>query len=122
MDKLLSIFLPFPPSVNNLFSTAKHGKRFITPRYKKWRAEALQLIMVARIKQISGHVNVRVALSPPTKARRDVDNYSKALLDALVAGHVLAYDSQVQELTSRWDRDRDRIGAFIEIDALAVAA
>lgn len=116
-DTSYTIWLPFPPSVNNLFSQGiVRGKvrRFPSKKYKAWRHEALVRIKAARLPSMAGHVAIRIGLTPPSSARRDVDNYAKAILDALVEARVIADDSQVQKLLCTWVHDGDQPGAVIE--------
>ena len=96
------VSLPFPPSVNNLFLNA--GKRRIpTDRYKAWRAEAEQMLMVQRPRSLSGAVNVRVDLVPPDRRKRDCDNLAKAVLDTLVRTGIITDDSAIQRLSIGWE-------------------
>lgn len=124
MDEIYVIHLPFPPSVNNLFSQAqmkskRTGKmvtrRFPTKKYASWRKEAVTILRVARFPKVAGAVAVKLTLTPPSSARRDADNYSKAVLDALVEAGVLADDSQVQKILCQWDHERAYPGCLVEI-------
>jgi crossover junction endodeoxyribonuclease RusA len=47
---------------------------------------------------------VDVELRPPTRAKRDLDNYLKALFDSLTHAEVWVDDSQIDELTVRRGR------------------
>lgn len=101
-----SLWLPFPPSVNNLFAHGSRGgkvRRFPTKAYKAWRFEAVIRIKSARNKQqycwpFPGPVECAIDLLTPDNRRRDADNYSKAILDALVDAGVLRDDSQIIKL------------------------
>lgn len=96
------VVLPFPPSVNNLFLNA--GKRRIpTPRYKAWKAEADLMLMAQRVRPVPGAVNVRIDLVQPDRRRRDIDNCSKAPLDAIVKAGVIIDDSAIQRLSIGWE-------------------
>lgn len=97
---MLTVNLPFPPSVNCLF--AGKARRYPSPRYKRWKSAALWHLRMSKAKQILGPVDISIDLTAPDKRVRDVDNYSKALLDSLVWSGVLADDSQVQQLNLRW--------------------
>ncbi len=112
--------LPFPPSVNNLFSTGvRRGKiaRWPSRKYEAWRAEAYKLIAAERLPKIIGPVSVTINLTPPNRVRRDIDNFNKPLLDALVQMHVLEDDSLVEDLNCSWNRKGGEPGAFISIRA-----
>lgn len=96
------VSLPFPPSVNNLFLNA--GKRRIpTPRYKAWKVKADLMLMTQRLRLIPGAVNVRIDLVQPDRRRRDIDNCSKAPLDAIVKAGVITDDSAIQRLSIGWE-------------------
>jgi len=119
-----SFWLPFPPSVNGLFAhgpvkNKRTGKtvvrRFPSRAYTRWRRAAWVYIKSARLPRIEGPVRVRIYLTPPSSARRDVDNYCKAILDALVENRVLNDDSQVHTLLSQWNHEAERVGALVEI-------
>lgn len=113
-----AIWLPFPPSVNNLFSQGMvkgRMRRFPSRKYKSWRKAAWVYIKSTRPPTFDGPVAVRITLTPPSSARRDVDNYSKAILDALVETRVLRDDSQVQALLSVWKHDASKPGALVEV-------
>lgn len=116
--RLAALWLPFPPTVNNLFAHATvggHTRRFPTKKYKLWRKEAWVRIKQEKLPRFDGPVAIRIDLTPPSSARRDVDNYSKAILDALVEARVLNDDSQVQKLLCAWDHNCTDPGAFIQI-------
>lgn len=124
------VWLPFPPSVNGLFAhgsvkNKRTGKtcirRFASKPYKAWQRQAWVYIKSARMPRIEGPVRVRIYLTPPSSARRDVDNYCKAILDALVENRVLVDDSQVHTLMSEWDHAAEKPGAVVEILPAKVA-
>ena len=102
----LSLALPFPPSVNNLFATV--GRRRVpTARYKAWRQEADMTVMVAGRPSISGPVRVHMAMKVPGKGRADGDNLCKAPLDCLVRMGVIDGDDHhtVRALSWEWVED-----------------
>lgn len=114
----VTITLPFPPSVNSLFANRQRGPalrrgprggRVATPRYRAWQSEADMTVMAARIRPISGLVNVEVMLHPPNGVRRDCDNHLKPILDCLVRMHILpADDMRVVKRTAATWGDRKR--------------
>jgi len=117
MSAVHHIWLPMPLSVNNLFA---HGnvkgrtRRFPTSKYKAWRKEAVMRIRVARLPRFAGPVAVKLTVTAPDARPRDIDNYSKCILDSLVDAGVLIDDSQVQKLLSSWDHSGE-VGAVVEI-------
>ncbi len=82
-----------------------------------WRDMAYTQIGISKLPELTEDCVIDITLTPPHKPRRrrDVDNYSKALLDALVHMRVLKDDHIIQELTTRWDRNGDEPGASIKI-------
>jgi Holliday junction resolvase RusA-like endonuclease len=100
-----SVWLPFPLSSNNIFGhriMPKRGKRpafakrYPTSAYRRWRREAEVRICAARIPLMREPVVVKLELTPPNNRRRDADNFSKGVIDSLVAARVLPDDN------SRW--------------------
>ena len=119
MTTTQTVELPFPPSANNLFAhgiVAGKPRRFPTRRYRLWREEAAWKIARAKIKPVSGPVEVRIRLYPPNNQRRDADNFVKALLDTIVSARVLEDDRYVTKVTSEW-RPADGVArAVVEIE------
>lgn len=117
----ITLWLPFPPSVNGLFA---HGmvkgkvRRFPTKQYKAWRKEAVIRIRSQRLAQFAEPVVVKIELTPCDGRARDADNYCKPILDALVEARLLADDSNryVRAVIPYWaDPSREHQGARITI-------
>ena len=90
--------LPFPPSVNHYWRHV--GSRvLVSSRGRKYRSEVNSLLRRKKIKPLEGDLIVDITLRPPDRRRRDVDNYMKALLDAMQSGGVYLDDSQIVRLT-----------------------
>lgn len=105
----MKLILPFPPSVNGYWRApnkgASIGKYLVSERGRKYQAETYAMVIeqLHRIpKPITGNVSVSVVLFPPSKVRRDLDNYFKALFDALTKANVWADDSQIKKLNAEW--------------------
>jgi Holliday junction resolvase RusA-like endonuclease len=95
------LWLPFPLSSNNLFAHRilpgrGYATRYPTPAYRRWRKEAELRICAAKIPLMREPVVVKLELTPPNNRTRDADNFTKGILDALVAARVLPDDN------SRW--------------------
>ena len=98
----LSIWLPWPPSVNNYFPVV--GGRHI--KSAKGRSYCAAVTALCAANRLAGtfptqRVQVAILASPPNLARRDLDNLLKPILDALTAAQVWGDDSQVDELAIR---------------------
>ena len=48
--------------------------------------------------RLAGRLRVTITLNPPDKRRRDIDNFAKAIFDALTHAQVWLDDSQVDDL------------------------
>jgi Holliday junction resolvase RusA-like endonuclease len=92
----LSVTIPRPPSVNNLFANKKGG-RFKTPHYKAWIQEAGIRLNQQTVDapMISGPIKVLIILD---KGRADLDNLCKPLLDLLVSHRLIHDDRNVNEI------------------------
>lgn len=117
----IEAWLPYPPSVNNLFSQTKAGRRFPAKHYVEWRRHADLLLMAARLKPIHGPVLIEITLTPPDKRARDPDNGTKAILDSLVRMRLIPDDSNkiVRDLRVRW-AEGPAPGALVRVSALSV--
>ncbi len=109
MKSEMILTLPFPPSVNGYWrspnSGALKGRTLISESGRKFRANALASVLEQlrrRPKAITANVAVSIVLYPPTNQKRDLDNYFKALLDALTHAGVYTDDSQIKDLHAVW--------------------
>ncbi len=94
---MIHLDLPYPPTVNTYWR-ANGVRRFIAKRGVLFRSQVAEIVSEAQQGSIDGRLSVFVALYPPDKRKRDIDNVLKALLDAL--SHAGAYedDSQIDRL------------------------
>jgi crossover junction endodeoxyribonuclease RusA len=107
-DEPIRITLPFPPSVNgywrHVMLPTKGGKQrpatLISREGREFAKNVKALCLGQRLAnlRLEGDLAVCVALFPPDRRARDVDNYSKALLDALTKAEVWLDDSQLSRL------------------------
>lgn len=94
-----TIALPWPPTVNHLWKRGP-SRTYLSAKGRQFRDEALasitrQLLANERIEE---RVAVTIRLFPPTRAKMDIDNRIKAVLDALMYAQVLVDDEQVDDL------------------------
>lgn len=89
-DGGMKLTLPFPPSVNTYWRHPNKGpfagKSLISVAGRKFRSATCAAIIeqLRRLpKPTSTHAAVEIILYPPDKRIRDLDNYNKALFDAL---------------------------------------
>ena len=104
--------LPFPPSVNTYWrhyaQPLKGGKHMvkvlISKRGRDFRHQVEDSI--GEEEPLTGKLRVNMDLFLPDRRQRDVDNYSKAVLDALTHCRVWKDDSQIYQLhITKWDMD-----------------
>ncbi len=99
----------FPPSVNTYWrhpnKVAFAGKSLISEAGRKFQSAACAAIIeqLRRLpKPTSAPASVEMVLFPPDNRIRDLDNYNKALFDALTHAGVWEDDSQVKRMLVEW--------------------
>ena len=108
--------LPFPPSMNSMY--AGKARRYKSPRYKKWIAEAQGMACKQKLPVwVNGPVQVQLDFVKPDKRKRDLDNLAKAVLDFCTDAQVWKDDCQVEHLTLRWV-EADFVGVKVTIQPL----
>lgn len=91
--------MPFPPSVNTVTAVVR-GRKITSAKGRQYRKEAVSSIAEQHTgPPLTGRLDVTVVLMPPDRRQRDIDNYSKACLDAITAAGVWGDDDQVDCLT-----------------------
>ena len=107
--------LPYPPSVNRYWRTAR-GRFYISAEGKLFRERVRLLLADRNTPTLSGRVAVRVTVHPPDKRRRDLDNVLKALFDALQHAGVFEDDSQIKRIEASME-DTPTKGGRVEVVA-----
>ena len=105
--------LPWPPSVN-VYWRHVGAKVLISADGRAYAKSVYERVIVYRaIKRYSGEllkfdapVSVDIIAYQPNRARRDLDNLPKAILDALTKARVWGDDSLVHDLRIRWGEVR----------------
>lgn len=106
MSKLITLQLPYPPTVNNYWDkkAIQKGHRWIVMVYpskaaKEFHAEVARLIYerFGPPKSIRREVIVEIVMVRPDLRKRDTDNIAKATFDALTYAGFWRDDSQVYE-------------------------
>ncbi|AYO37651.1 RusA family crossover junction endodeoxyribonuclease [Serratia sp. P2ACOL2] len=105
----MNLTLPFSPRVNGYWRSpnkgSSRGRTLVSERGRAFQAEAIAQVMKQlrrRPKPISADISVAVVFYPPTKARRDLDNFFKALFDAMTQAGVWLDDSQIKHIDAKW--------------------
>ncbi|MCO7512375.1 RusA family crossover junction endodeoxyribonuclease [Serratia fonticola] len=101
--------LPFPPSMNSYWRSPNKGtlkgRHLISERGRKSRTEAIARVLEQLRRQpkpITTNIAVTVVFCPPNKAPRDLDNYFKALFDAMTHAGVWVDDKQIKRIVADW--------------------
>lgn len=119
MGATVELWLPWPLSVNSMYRNTNRGT-LLSARGREWFKDA-QGSLLSQKKHgicIQGPVDVFVCLCPPTRRAYDIDNKSKAILDALVKNAVLLDDNcnHVRKLTLEHTPDSEtESGAYVTI-------
>ena len=93
----VSFTLPFPPSVNGLFSGK--ARRYASPAYKAWKAAARQHVPGGLI---AGPYSLDLVFDRPDRRARDLGNLEKAVSDLIVERGLVIDDSCCQRITLSW--------------------
>lgn len=106
----LSLSLPWAPTTNTYYRAdsvySVKQKRYVpTMKISKKGRQYLKAVEAAVVDTLggvpapmSGPVQVVLDLYPPDRRRRDIDNYCKALFDALTHAQIWEDDSQIVQL------------------------
>jgi crossover junction endodeoxyribonuclease RusA len=100
--------VPFAPSVNHYWiSCVSKGRvlKFVGPKGKKFRADVLEITKDLPKFPPDASLSMKMVIRPPDRRKRDVDNFSKALLDALEAAQLFDNDCQIDELHIKRDKN-----------------
>lgn len=97
---MITIELPFPPSVNTYWRKSPRGM-YIAKKGKEFRSRVVAKCIDSGLygRLVSGRVAVDIDLYPPDRRRRDIDNYLKGLLDSLTHSKLWVDDEQIDVLT-----------------------
>jgi Holliday junction resolvase RusA-like endonuclease len=93
----------------------------MTKQYRAWRRHAEVLICAARPPRFDQPVSIELSFTPPDRRRRDPDNHTKPVLDALVSGRVLVDDSGafVRAISARWlDPSKASAGVLVTVSEI----
>ena len=92
--------LPFPPSVNGMWRVFRN-RSILSKRGRQYRVDAIAAITEMGLNNldVSDRLSVKLVLNPPTLRKFDIDNYPKAIFDALTHGGFWIDDEQVDRLT-----------------------
>jgi crossover junction endodeoxyribonuclease RusA len=99
----LDLILPFPPTVNSYYLVVggtRRGVKRISKAGRDFRVKIEEEVVeqIGQAPLLHSRFALRVILYPPDQRIRDLDNYMKALLDALTQARVWEDDSLIDQL------------------------
>ncbi len=99
-EHLLTLRLPYPPSINNYYGTTRSGGRFIKKAGTDYRTKVIDILQATTFgkEPLAHRLQVWIEEYPPDRRRRDLDNTKKALLDALTHAGIYADDCLIDDL------------------------
>lgn len=110
----LSLLLPRPPSVNQLYVNNPHTRgRFSSAAYKAWKTQAELALLQQRFHLTPGPVEVRIRVGRKNRQRADCANFEKATSDFLVTHRLIEDDCLIQRNTQEWCTGLDGIEVTI---------
>lgn len=98
------IHLPYPPSVNQLYTTnGRSFKRYKSGMYNSWIADAGWTLKTQKRNEHKGRISVSYFARRPDKRKRDIDNVAKAICDFLTLHRIIEDDQHIQAIYGAWD-------------------
>lgn len=94
---MITLTLPLGPTINHYF--ARSGNRTYLPAsVKEYRKEVADIVAAAGKETLTGRLSVFAAIHPRSRRKTDLDNYAKAMQDALTHAGVFLDDEQIDSL------------------------
>ncbi|CAM6734081.1 MULTISPECIES: RusA family crossover junction endodeoxyribonuclease [Enterobacter] len=105
----MKLVLPFPPSVNTYWRSPTKGplkgRVLISAKGREYKARVRKAVIEqlrALPKASTALADIDIYMFPPDSRDRDIDNFNKALLDALTYASIWVDDKQVKRMTNEW--------------------
>lgn len=96
---MITLKLPWPPSVNHYWFRNRDGGMRIGEKGIEFRIAVHNVLVRHGSPHLTGRLAVDIAVFPPDKRRRDLDNILKAVCDALQHGKLYKDDNQIDRIT-----------------------
>lgn len=99
-EHVITLKLPYPPSINNYYGSLRGGGKYIKKEGKVFREVVVDSLRSYAYKKapLTDKLRVFIEVYPPDKRRRDLDNINKALLDALTHSKIYDDDWLIDDL------------------------
>lgn len=106
-------FTMIPPSANHAYANVTGRGRVATKALRTWKKDGGWAIALQKTGTFSGDVDIEIKVRRGHRQKRaDIDNRTKAMLDLLVAHHVIKDDHFVRSVKTSW-MDSDAVDACI---------
>lgn len=114
-EHFITLKLPFPPSINNYYGTTRGGGKYIKREGKAFREKVVDGLrsFVFDNEPLTDKLQVWVEVYPPNRRKRDLDNLSKALLDAITHAKIYDDDFLIDDL--RFTRGEIVKGGYVRV-------
>ena len=120
MIKECTLILPWPPSVNAIWSTTGKGNWYSTKVARDFKELVKYVVYTARSPKFGKNLlMVELLAYPPDGRRRDLDNLAKVSFDALEDAGVFDNDCQIKRIYMEM-KEKDPEGKGKVIVKLAV--
>ncbi len=120
---MITIWLPFPPSVNEMFLNNKgRGKgRVLSTFYRAWKTEAGWVLKTQKIQPLIGQFKMEILLADSRSG--DCDNRIKSICDLLVSNGIVQGDQKkyMRGVSIEWASVPDCIVRLYPIPLVALA-
>ena len=114
----MTLELPWPPQANHLYTVAR-GRKILSSKGRAYRANVLASCLEQRAPRLgTARIALTVTAHPPDRRKRDLDNLTKGLLDALQYARVFNDDAQVDHLAITRGEVRKGGQLLVHIEAI----
>ena len=96
----MRFFLPFPPSSNN-YRVPVRGRLILSAKAREYYVAAAVALQQQGFRKWDGtpeRVEVTIEIQAPDRRRRDIENFVKPAIDAVVKAGLIDDDSQIDDL------------------------
>lgn len=97
----VTVDLPHPISTNRLHMPNGRGGMVKTPRYRRWKNQAGQMLQAQRPGRVEGSYAITIVVGRK-HTRIDLGNAEKACSDLLQEHGVIKNDSKAVRIVSKW--------------------
>ncbi len=121
MPAHVSVEIPVPPSVNDMFRNVRGKGRVKTAAYADWLGHAGWVLRSQNPSRIGGRVVLVLSVERMSKSA-DIDNRVKAILDLLVTHGVIDDDRNVVGFAVAWAPAANKLARILVLPAADLAA